>query len=161
MLFAFGRNGLFGRRLDQWFGIQLPFTMAGVVVAETFVAMPFLVLAVEGALRALDGRDEEAAQTLGASRWFTLRRVTLPAVAPSIGAGALLCWARALGEFGATITFAGNFPGSTQSLPLAVFLKFEGGDSGAAVSLSLVLLAVSVFVLAIAGRSAFTNREGS
>ena len=128
------------------FGITLPFTTAGVVVAEAFVAMPFLVIAVEGALRGADTRYEEAAATLGAGRWTTFRRVTLPLVAPGIAAGAVLCWARALGEFGATITFAGNFPGRTQTMPLAVYLALET-DLEAAIVLSLVLLAVSVAIL--------------
>jgi molybdate transport system permease protein len=115
-------------------------------VAEAFVALPFLVISVEGALRAADLRYEDAAATLGASRWTTFRRVTLPLIAPGIGAGAVLCWARALGEFGATITFAGNFPGRTQTMPLAVYLALET-DPQAAIVLSLVLLAVSIVVL--------------
>ena len=117
------------------------------MVAEAFVAMPFLVIAVEGALRGADPRYEEAAATLGASRWTAFRRVTLPLVAPGIAAGAVLCWARALGEFGATITFAGNFPGRTQTMPLAVYLALET-DPDAAIVLSLILLAVSVAILA-------------
>ena len=117
------------------------------MLAEAFVAMPFLVISVEGALRAADPRYEEAAATLGASRWTVFRRVTLPLIAPGIVAGAVLCWARALGEFGATITFAGNFPGRTQTMPLAVYLALET-DPEAAIVLSLVLLAVSVVVLA-------------
>ena len=157
MLFAFGRRGLVGQYLHSWFGIELPFTLAGVVLAEAFVAMPFLVLTIEGALRGLDGRAEEAAATLGGSRWYTLWNVTLPSIGPSIAAGTLLCWARALGEFGATITFAGNFPGTTQSLPLAVFLKFEGGDASGAISLSVVLLIVSVAALVVGGRFARRN----
>jgi molybdate transport system permease protein len=136
-----------GQWLDAAFGITLPFTTAGVVLAETFVAMPFLVISVEGALRAADLRYEEAAATLGATRWTVFRRVTLPLVAPGVAAGAVLCWARALGEFGATITFAGNFPGRTQTMPLAVYLALET-DPQAAIVLSLVLLAVSVLVLA-------------
>ncbi|QXJ26963.1 molybdate ABC transporter permease subunit [Actinomadura graeca] len=147
LLLVLGRRGLAGRWLDEAFGITLPFTTAGVVLAETFVAMPFLVISVEGALRAADPRYEEAAATLGASRWTIFRRVTLPLVAPGIAAGAVLCWARALGEFGATITFAGNFPGRTQTMPLAVYLALET-DPQAAIVLSLVLLAVSVLVLA-------------
>jgi molybdate transport system permease protein len=147
LLLALGRQGLAGRWLDEWFGVSLPFSTAGVVVAESFVALPFLVISVEGALRAADRRYEDAAATLGASRWTTFRRVTLPLVAPGIGAGAVLCWARALGEFGATITFAGNFPGRTQTMPLAVYLALET-DPQAAVVLSLVLFAVSVVVLA-------------
>jgi molybdate transport system permease protein len=147
LLLVLGRNGLIGRYLEAWFGFSLPFTTAGVIVAEAFVAMPFLVVAVDGALRGADRRYEEAAATLGASRWLTFRRVTLPLVAPGIAAGAVLCWARALGEFGATITFAGNFPGETQTMPLAVYLALET-DPEAAIVLSLVLFAVSVVVLA-------------
>jgi molybdate transport system permease protein len=147
LLLVFGRRGLLGGWLDATLGIGLPFTTAGVVVAEAFVAMPFLVISVEGALRAADARYEEAAATLGASRWRAFRRVTLPLIAPGVGAGAVLCWARALGEFGATITFAGNFPGRTQTMPLAVYLALEQ-DLDAAIVLSLVLLAVSVAILA-------------
>ncbi|MEU1273161.1 molybdate ABC transporter permease subunit [Streptomyces sp. NPDC005799] len=147
LLMALGRNGVVGRLLDSWFGVTLPFTTAGVVVAEAFVAMPFLVISVEGTLRAADPRYEEAATTLGASRFTAFRRVTLPLIAPGIGAGAVLAWARALGEFGATITFAGNFPGRTQTMPLAVYLALQN-DPEAAIALSLVLLAVSIAVLA-------------
>ncbi|GAB4050961.1 ABC transporter permease [Catellatospora paridis] len=147
LLLLFGRRGLIGSWLDETFGFTLPFTTAGVVVAEAFVAMPFLVIAVEGALRGADTRYEEAAATLGAGRWTTFRRVTLPLVAPGIAAGAVLCWARALGEFGATITFAGNFPGRTQTMPLAVYLALET-DLEAAIVLSLILLVVSVTILA-------------
>src|SRR6266496_313651 len=116
------------------------------VLPETFVAMPFLIITVEGALRASDVRYEEASASLGASRWTTFRRVTLPLVAPSVTAGAVLCWARALGEFGATITFAGNFPGTTQTMPIAVYIALET-DPGAAIALSLVLLVVSIVIL--------------
>ncbi|WUH96227.1 ABC transporter permease [Spirillospora sp. NBC_00431] len=147
LLLVLGRRGLVGEWLDDAFGITFPFTTAGVVLAETFVAMPFLVISVEGALRAADLRYEEAAATLGAGRWTIFRRVTLPLVAPGVAAGSVLCWARALGEFGATITFAGNFPGRTQTMPLAVYLALET-DPQAAIVLSLVLLAVSVIVLA-------------
>ncbi|HEY1179418.1 MAG TPA: ABC transporter permease [Phytomonospora sp.] len=147
LLLVFGRKGILGAWLDSAFGVTLPFTTAGVVLAEAFVAMPFLVIAVEGALRAADSRYEEAAATLGAGRWTTFTRVTLPLVAPGIAAGAVLCWARALGEFGATITFAGNFPGRTQTMPLAVYLALET-DLEAAIVLSLVLLVVSVAILA-------------
>ncbi|WP_067687343.1 molybdate ABC transporter permease subunit [Nocardia jejuensis] len=146
LLLVLGRRGLLGRHLYEWFGVSLPFTTAGVVVAEAFVAMPFLVISVEGALRAADPRFEEAAATLGASRWYTFRRVTLPSVLPGVVAGSVLCWARALGEFGATITFAGNFPGKTTTMPLAVYLALET-DPDAAIVLSLVLLLVSVVVL--------------
>jgi molybdate transport system permease protein len=147
LLLVLGRRGLIGARLDLWFGVTLPFTTAAVVIAEAFVAMPFLVISVEGALRAADPRYEEAAATLGASRWLTFRRVTLPSIAPGVVAGAVLCWARALGEFGATITFAGNLPGRTTTMPLAVYLALET-DPDVAVVLSIVLLAVSVAVLA-------------
>ncbi|MEW2520735.1 ABC transporter permease [Actinacidiphila alni] len=147
LLLALGRNGVVGRWLDSAFGITLPFTTSGVVVAETFVAMPFLVITVEGTLRAADARYEEAAATLGASRFTAFRRVTLPMIAPGVAAGAVLAWARALGEFGATITFAGSFPGRTQTMPLAVYLALQD-DPAAAIALSLVLLAVSVAVLA-------------
>jgi molybdate transport system permease protein len=147
LLLVFGRRGLIGSRLDAAFGFTVPFTTTGVIVAEAFVAMPFLVIAVEGALRGADTRYEEAAATLGASRWTTFTHVTLPLVAPGIAAGAVLCWARALGEFGATITFAGNFPGRTQTMPLAVYLALET-DLQAAIVLSLILLIVSVTILA-------------
>lgn len=147
LLLALGRNGIIGQWLDSWFGVTLPFTTAGVVVAEAFVAMPFLVISVEGTLRAADPRYEEAATTLGASRFTAFRRVTLPLIAPGVAAGAVLAWARALGEFGATITFAGNFPGRTQTMPLSVYLAMQSNPE-AAIALSLVLLAVSIAVLA-------------
>ncbi|WP_446220722.1 ABC transporter permease [Micromonospora sp. IBHARD004] len=147
LLLVFGRRGLLGSWLDATFGVTLPFTTTGVVLAEAFVAMPFLVIAVEGALRGADPRYEEAAATLGAGRWITFTHVTLPLVAPGVAAGAVLCWARALGEFGATITFAGNYPGRTQTMPLAVYLALET-DLPAAIVLSLILLAVSVAILA-------------
>lgn len=146
LLLAFGRRGIVGRHLEQWFGVSLPFTTPGVIVAEAFVALPFLVIAVEGALRAGDRRYEDAAASLGASRWTTFYRVTLPLALPGVAAGAVLCWARALGEFGATLTFAGNFPGRTRTMPLAVYLALET-DPQAAIVLSLVLLVVSVAIL--------------
>lgn len=147
LLLVFGRSGLLGGALAGTFGISLPFTTAGVVLAETFVALPFLVISVAGALRGVDVRYEEAAATLGASRWVVFRRVTLPLVGPGVAGGAVLCWARALGEFGATITFAGNFPGRTQTMPLAVYLALDT-DPAAAIVLSLLLLTVSVVILA-------------
>ncbi len=146
LLLAFGRRGLLGGWLASTFGVHLPFTTAGAIIAETFVAMPFLVITVEAGLRSMDTRFEEAARTLGASPCTVLWRVTLPLVRPSLVAGAVLCWARALGEFGATITFAGNFPGRTQTMPLAVYLALETNPD-AAIVLSLVLLAVSLAVL--------------
>jgi molybdate transport system permease protein len=146
LFFALGRRGIVGQYLERWFDLTLPFTTAGVVVAQTFVAMPFLVITVEAALRQLDMRFEDASRTLGASRWYTFRRVTVPAIRPALVAGAVLAWARALGEFGATITFAGNFPGTTQTMPLAVYLSLETNPEEAIV-LALVLIAVSFGVL--------------
>jgi molybdate transport system permease protein len=146
LLLAFGRTGFIGRYLDSWFGITIPFTPIAVVMAETFVAMPFLIITVEGALRSADQGFEEAAATLGAKRMTVFLRVTVPMIAPSLGAGAVLCWARALGEFGATITFAGSFPGQTETMPIAVYYALET-DPNAAIALSLVLLLVSVLVL--------------
>jgi molybdate transport system permease protein len=147
LFLVLGRQGLVGRWLFEWTGLTIPFTTPAVVIAETFVAMPFLVISVEGALRAADARFEDVAATLGADRWTTFRRVTLPLVAPGIAAGSVLCWARALGEFGATITFAGNFPGTTQTMPLAVYMQLESGHPEAAIALSLVLLVVSLATL--------------
>jgi molybdate transport system permease protein len=146
LLLAFGRRGLIGQWLDRGFGVTLPFTTAGVVMAETFVAMPFFVVTAEAGFRSANLRLEDAARTLGARPWVVFRRVTLPLVWPSLGAGAVLSWARAVGEFGATITFAGNFPGRTQTVPLQVYLLLESRPE-AAVVLSLVLLAVSLTVL--------------
>jgi molybdate transport system permease protein len=143
---AFGRRGLIGRYLDDWFGVGLPFTTWGVVLAQSFVALPFLVIAVEGALRQFDPRVEDAARTLGASRWYAFRRVTLPAIRPALIAGTVLAWARALGEFGATITFAGNLPGRTQTMPLATYLALDT-DPGEALILALILVVVSFTVL--------------
>lgn len=146
LLVAFGRRGLVGEWLDAGFGLRIPFTTAATVMAATFVSMPFLVLTVEAGIRSVDRRYEEAARTLGASQWRIFRQVTLPLIAPSLFAGAVLCWARALGEFGATITFAGNLPGVTQTLPLAVYIAMETRPETAIV-LSLVLLLVSLAVL--------------
>jgi len=146
LLFAFGRRGVVGGPLHDATGFLLPYSAWGVVVANAFVALPFLVLTVEAGLRGVDARYEEAAATLGADPWTVLRRVTLPALWPSLVTGAVLAWARALGEFGATVTFAGNLPGRTQTMPLAVYLAL-GTDRDAAVALSLVLVAVSLAVL--------------
>jgi molybdate transport system permease protein len=157
LFFALGRRGVVGQYLDRWFDLRLPFTTAGVVVAQTFVAMPFLVVTVEAALRQLDLRVDDASRTLGASSWYTFRRVTLPAIRPALVAGAVLAWARALGEFGATITFAGNFPGTTQTLPLAVYLALETNPEQAIV-LALVLIAVSFAVL-VGLRDRWLGRE--
>lgn len=147
LFFSFGRRGLFGQYLDEWFDIRLPFTTSAVVMAQTFVAMPFLVLTVEAALRQLDRRVEDAARSLGGSRWFVFGRVTLPTIRPALVAGAVLAWARALGEFGATITFAGNLPGTTQTMPLATYLALQSDRADEALILSVVLIAVSFAVL--------------
>ena len=146
LLSAFSLRSPLGSWLHDALGIQLTFHPAGVVLAETFVSMPFFVITVEAALRNLDPRYEEAAASLGASRLTVLRRVTLPLIWPALAAGAVLSWARALGEFGATITFAGNIIGRTQTLPLAIYLKLES-DPSAAIALSMVLLLVSFAVL--------------
>jgi molybdate transport system permease protein len=135
-----------GEPLNQATGLLLPFSFWGVVMATTFVAMPFLVITVEAALRNLDQRYEEAAATLGARPWRVMRRVTLPMIAPSLAAGLVLAWARAFGEFGATITFAGNLQGRTQTLPLAVFVALES-DRNTAVAISLVMVLVSLAIL--------------
>lgn len=157
LLSAFSRTGVVGERLYDWFGLQLTFSTWGVVVATTFVALPFFVITVEAALRANDQRYEDVAATLGAGRWTVFRRVTLPAIAPSVGAGAVLAGARALGEFGATITFAGNIVGRTQTMPLAIYMALQG-DTDRAVGLSLVLLAVSLVVMVVALRDWWTPR---
>jgi molybdate transport system permease protein len=157
LFYAFGRRGLIGQWLDRWFDVRLPFTVWAAIIAETFVAMPFFVITVEGALRGLDTRYEDAAATYGAGRWTVMRRVTLPMIGPSILAGMALTWARALGEFGATITFAGNFPGKTQTLPLAIYLAFENNQP-AGIVLSLVLLAVSLVVLTFIGGRVLAER---
>ena len=146
LLFALGRSGILGAPLYQATGLVLPFSWWGLVVAVTFVSMPFLVITAEAGFRNLDRRYENAAAGLGAGRWAVLTRVTLPLAFPSLLAGAMLTWARALGEFGATITFAGNLPGKTQTLPLAVFVALEGGDPAAEV-LSLLMVALSLLVL--------------
>ena len=146
LLLVFGRAGFIGRLLNEWFGLTIPFTPIAVVMAETFVAMPFLIVTVEGALRSANLGYEEAAATMGASKMTVFSRVTVPMIAPSLGAGAVLCWARALGEFGATITFAGSFPGQTETMPIAVYYALEN-DPDAAIALSLILLLVSVAVL--------------
>ena len=146
LLFALGRRAPIGEALDDTFGIVLPFSTAGVVLANTFVALPFLVVTVEGAIRALDGRHEAAAASLGASRWTVFRRVVLPMIRPSLIAGIVLAWARAFGEFGATITFAGNLQGRTQTLPIAVFVQLDA-ERDTAIAISLLMVVVSVIVL--------------
>ena len=148
LLFLLGRNGWLGRLLGE-VGIQVPFTTAAVVIAQAFVALPFLVLALEGSLRATGVGYEQAAAALGAGRWRILWRVTLPLAAPGLLAGIVLCFARAVGEFGATALFAGNAPGVTQTMPLAIYTAFNGAgvSQGTAVALSLLLLITAVAVL--------------
>jgi molybdate transport system permease protein len=150
LLVALGRSGLVGRWLNDAFGIQLTFTTTGAVLATTFVSMPLVVLATEAGLRGLDRRYERAAAAMGGSPWYVFRRVTLPMVSPQLLAGAILTWARALGEFGATITFAGNLAGRTQTMPLAVY-EARQVDPGGAIVLSLILVVISVAVLAALG----------
>jgi molybdate transport system permease protein len=148
LLAAFGRTGVVGAPLRDLVGVTVPFTTVAVVLAHTFVAMPFFVLSVEGALRAGNREYDVVAATLGADRWTTFRRVTLPLVLPGIGAGMLLAWARSIGEFGATITFAGNYPGTTQTMPLLIYSRLQS-DPDAAYALGLVLLLFSLLVLAV------------
>jgi molybdate transport system permease protein len=148
LLVAFGRRGVVGQHLDEWFDVRLAYTRTAAILAATFVSLPFFVVTVEAALRGVDRRYEDAARSLGASPSFVLRHVTLPSIRGALGAGAALAWARALGEFGATITFAGSFAGQTQTMPLAIY-DFLDTDVHVAILLSLVLLAVSVAVLAL------------
>jgi len=148
LLSAFGRRGLVGAPLYDAFGVTLPFTTAAVVVAHAFVSLPFFVLSVEGALRATNREYDVVAATLGASRWTTFRRVSLPLAGPGLLAGLVLGWARALGEFGATITFAGNYPGTTRTMPNAIYVALQS-DQDAALVLSVILMLVSVGVLAL------------
>jgi molybdate transport system permease protein len=150
LLYTLGRGGLVGRLLYRWLGLQLTFTTAGAIVAATFVSMPLVVLATEAGLRSLDERYELAASAFGARPWTVLRRVTLPMLLPNLVAGTVLAWARALGEFGATITFAGSLPGRTQTLPLAVY-EARQTDPGGATLLSLILVVLSVGVLVALG----------
>jgi molybdate transport system permease protein len=146
LLFALGRRGVIGEPLYESTGLVLPFSIWGVIIAVTFVSMPFLVITVEAALRNVDTRYEGAAASLGASRWTVFRRVTLPMIRPALLAGFVLTWARAIGEFGATVAFAGNLQGTTQTLPLAVFVSLES-DRDTAIAISLILVAVSLTVL--------------
>jgi molybdate transport system permease protein len=147
LLLAYGRRGIIGEPLNKAFGISLPFTLAGVIVAESFVAMPFFVITAESGLRSMNRRLEDAARSLGAKRLTVFRRVTLPLIWPSLAAGLVLTWARALGEFGATITFAGNLPGRTQTMPLAIYISQSSGKTDEAIALSLILVLVSLVVM--------------
>ena len=146
LLAAFGRRGLVGAWLDRTLGVQITFTTWAAVIATAFVSLPLVVLAVEAGLRSADRRLEEAAASMGGSRWYVLRRVTLPLLAPQIVAGAVLAWARALGEFGATLMFAGNLPGRTQTLPLEVFQVAQTDPQGATV-LAIAMVGMSLAVI--------------
>jgi molybdate transport system permease protein len=148
LLYTFGRRGLLGESLDA-LGIQIAFSTIAVVMAQTFVALPFLVVSVEGALRTAGDRYEVAAASLGAPPTTVLRRITLPLVLPGLVSGSVLAFARSLGEFGATITFAGSLQGRTRTLPLEIYLQRET-DADAAVALALVLLVVAVAVIGFA-----------
>lgn len=143
---AFGRSGLLGEPVLDLTGFAFPYTTWGVVLAHVFVALPFLVVSTEGALRAVGSGYDGAAATLGAGRWTTFRRITVPLALPGIAAAMVLAWARSLGEFGATITFNGNYPGTTQTMPTLIYVARQS-DSDAALALSLIMLAVSVGVL--------------
>jgi molybdate transport system permease protein len=145
LLLTFGRVGLLGRYLYLR-GIELPFTTVAVIMAQVFVASPFFVNSARAGLEQLDRRYEQAAYTLRASPLYTFRRVVLPLIRPALLSGIGLAWARALGEFGATITFAGNFPGVTQTMPIAVYIASET-DLDKAIALAVVLLAVSFGLL--------------
>ena len=149
LLFLLGRTGPLGQLLDAWFGITVPFSTGAVVIAQTFVAMPFLVVSLEGALRTAGDRYEAVAATLGASPWLAFRRVTVPLVLPGLLSGAILAFARCMGEFGATIAFAGSLQGVTRTLPLLVYLERET-DTDAAIALSLLIVVVAVAVIAVA-----------
>ena len=154
LLTTLGRTGVVGRHLSVM-GIEIGFTTAAVIVAQTFVAMPFLVVAVEGALRSVDSRLERTAASLGASPTRVLMRVTLPLVLPALVAGATMSFARALGEFGATLTFAGSLQGTTRTLPLEIYLSRES-DSATALALALLLIVVAAVLMAV---SAWVSRR--
>lgn len=159
LLITFGRTGVVGRHLSV-LGIEIGFTTAAVVIAQTFVAMPFLVVALEGALRSVDARLEQTASSLGASPTRVLTTVTLPLVLPALVAGATMSFARALGEFGATLTFAGSLQGTTRTLPLEIYLSRES-DTGTALTLALLLIVVAAVLMAgsaVVARRAVTGR---
>lgn len=143
---AFGRSGLLGEPILDATGFAFPYTTWGVVLAHVFVSLPFVVISIEGGLRSAGREYDAAAATLGAGRWLTFRRVTVPLAMPGIAAGLVLGWARSLGEFGATITFNGNYPGTTQTMPTLIYVERQA-DGDAALALSLVMLVVSVGVL--------------
>ena len=151
LLYTFGRRGLLGHELDV-LGLQVAFSTTAVVMAQTFVAMPFLVVSLEGALRTAGRRYDVVAASLGARPTTVFRRVTLPLVLPGLVSGAVLAFARSLGEFGATITFAGSLQGVTRTLPLEIY-QLRETDVDAAVALSLVLVVVAVLVIGFARQS--------
>ncbi|WEO77160.1 ABC transporter permease [Cryobacterium sp. SO2] len=157
LLYTFGRRGLLGQTFEA-FGITIAFSTTAVVIAQTFVALPFLVLSLEGALRTVGSRYEAIGATLGASPTTVLRRITLPLVLPAVVSGAVLSFARALGEFGATLTFAGSLQGTTRTLPLEIYLQRET-DPDTAVALSLVLVVVAVVIVSLAHRTGGTSRR--
>jgi len=160
LLFAFGRRGVIGGVLHDWFGVRLAFTETATVMAEFFVAAPFFIVVMEAAFEQVDRRIVGAARTFGAGPWRAFLTVTVPLVRPSLVAGLVLTWARALGEFGATITFAGNTPGRTQTIPLAVYSALESGDDSA-LAMSMLMVAVSVVVLvSLRGRWIGALRRG-
>ncbi|GAB3282931.1 ABC transporter permease [Parasphingorhabdus pacifica] len=148
LLYLLGRTGPLGQVLDV-VGLRLPYTTGAVILAQTFVAMPFLVVGLEGALRTAGARYERVAATLGAGPWLAFRRVTIPLLLPALSSGLVLTFARALGEFGATITFAGSLQGTTRTLPLAVYTTAQT-DVDAAVAMSLLLVVVALLVIVLA-----------
>jgi molybdate transport system permease protein len=155
LLMLLGRRGVIGGPISDLTGFTLPFTTPAVVIAQSFVALPFLVLTVEGALRSIDRNLDEVALDLGATPSQAFLLVVLPIVRPAVFSGAVLCFARALGEFGATITFAGNLPGVTRTMPIATYTTMQT-DPDAALVLSLILLAVAVVIL-VAMRDRWTR----
>ncbi|RCW43602.1 molybdate transport system permease protein [Halopolyspora algeriensis] len=157
LLYLLGRTGPLGRLLEDAFGVTVPYTSAAVVLAQTFVAMPFLVVGLEGALRTSGARYERVAATLGAGPWLTFRRVTVPLLVPALGSSLVLTFARALGEFGATITFAGSLRGTTRTLPLAIYTTAQS-DVDAAVAMSLLLVVIALLVIALVGPKAVEGR---
>ena len=157
LLIAFGRRGLFGSTLDM-FGISLPFTTAAVVIAQLFVAAPLYIRSARVGFSGIDKQLEEAANVEGANRWQMFREVMLPLTGKTLLSGAILTWTRALGEFGATILFAGNLEGVTQTMPMAIYLGFER-DLGVALALAVVLVLVSVVLLAITRRLEKQERD--
>ncbi|WP_220480594.1 ABC transporter permease [Halosaccharopolyspora lacisalsi] len=158
LLYLLGRTGVLGGLLENVFGLTIPYTTSAVVLAQTFVAMPFLVVGLEGSLRTAGARYEQVAATLGAGPWLTFRRVTLPLLLPALGSSLVLTFARALGEFGATITFAGSLRGTTRTLPLAIYTTAQS-DVDAAVAMSLLLVVIALVVIVVARPKAVEGRS--